>query len=169
MLLKKERISLELDIKKPKLIERTKRKAAVYTTIGEYSKQDYTTCWEKLWKFIQKNKLFNMRMEFLGLYLDDPTTTPSEQCRFDACITINKPAEDTEEIRIKVIEGGKYLMFLYTGSYENFGRVYDIIYNDYLEGKGYKYREAPWLEKYLNNPSKTEPKKLRTEIYIPIE
>ncbi|MBP6429891.1 MAG: GyrI-like domain-containing protein [Bacteroidales bacterium] len=40
---------------------------------------------------------------------------------------------------------------------------------EYLADKDYKFRNAPWLEKYLNNPQKVEPKKLRTEIYIPIE
>lgn len=169
MLFKRDRISSEFDIKIPKLIERTKRKVAVYTVIGEYGKQDYTTCWSKLWSFINQNKLFGMRMEFLGIYPDDPTTTPKEECRFEACITINKEAQDNDDIKIKEIEGGRYLMFLYTGSYDNFRPVYDIIYNEYLADKDYKFRCAPWIEKYLNNPEKTPPHKLRTEIYIPIE
>ncbi|MDD2488247.1 MAG: GyrI-like domain-containing protein [Bacteroidales bacterium] len=169
MLFKKDRISSEYDIKVPKLIERTKRKAAVFTVVGEYGNQDYSTCWAKLWAFINQNKLFSMRMEFLGIYPDDPSTTPKEECRFKACVTINKDAEDGDEIKIEEIEGGRYLMFQYTGSYDNFRSVYDIIYNEYLADKDYKFRNAPWLEKYLNNPQKVEPKKLRTEIYIPIE
>ncbi|MFA6825034.1 MAG: GyrI-like domain-containing protein, partial [Bacteroidales bacterium] len=104
-----------------------------------------------------------------GLYLSDPTTTPREECLFDACITITRDAPETDEVKIKEIEGGRYLKFLYIGSYSNFNKVYDIIYNDYLNDKGYKFRNAPWLEKYLNNPNNTKENKLKTEVFIPIE
>jgi AraC family transcriptional regulator len=164
-----KKISTELNIKAPKLIERTKREAATITAFGDYSKIDYSSLWNKLWPFIKKNKLFSMRMEFLGIYSSDPTTTPANECKFDACITITRKIEDTDEIKIKEIEGGKFLMFLYKGSYDNLGKVYDFIYNDYLKDKGYKFRNALWMEKYLNNPNNTPAHKLKTEIYIPIE
>jgi DNA gyrase inhibitor GyrI len=38
-----------------------------------------------------------------------------------------------------------------------------------LNDKGYKFRNAPWLEKYLNNPNNTPENKLKTEVFIPIE
>ncbi len=168
MNIKKDRISSEYDIKIPKLIERTKRKIAFYSVVGDYSNIDYSVCWSKMWAFINAKKLFGMRMEFLGIYFDDPRKVAAEECRFEACVTINKDAEDGEEIKIKEIEGGKYLMFHYTGSYDNLRDVHNVIYNEYLVDKDYKLRNAPLIEKYLNNAEKVDAKKLRTEIYIPI-
>ncbi len=169
MLLKGKRISSEINLKEPKLVERTNRKVATVSAKGDYSKIDYSYCWSKLWPFIKENKLFNMRMEFLGVYFSDPSTTPKEECLFDACITITREAPETDEVKIKEVEGGRYLKFIYVGSYSNFNKVYDIIYNEYLKDKTYKFRNAPWLEKYLNNPNNTPEHKLKTEIFIPVE
>lgn len=169
MLLKGKRISNELNLRKPKVVERTKRRAAVVSAKGDYSKIDYSSLWNKIWPYIKENKLFNMRMEFLGLYLSDPTTTPREECLFDACITITRDSQETEDVKIKEIEGGRYLKFLYIGSYNELNKVYDFIYLQYLKDSEYKFRNAPWLEKYLNNPNNTPENKLKTEVLIPIE
>lgn len=169
MFSKGKRINDQLNLRAPKLVERTIRKAAVASAYGDYSKIDYSSLWNKLWPFIKQNKLFSMRMEFLGLYVSDPTTTPKEECRYDACITITRQAPETDDIKIMEIEGGRYLKFLYIGSYNDFNKVYDYIYSEYLKGKDYKFRNSAWLEKYLNNPNNTPEHKLKTEIFIPIE
>ncbi|MCK9163113.1 MAG: GyrI-like domain-containing protein [Bacteroidales bacterium] len=169
MSLKTDKISSQYNITVPKLINRTKRKIVFYSVIGDYNKLDYSKCWSKIWAFINTKKLFGMRMEFLGLYYDDPRFVPADECHFEACVTINKEAEDGEEIKTKEIEGGKYLMFHYTGCYDDFAKVHNIIYNEYLVNTDYKLRNSPLIEKYLNNAEKVESKKLRTEIYIPIE
>lgn len=169
MNIKKDRISSDYDIKIPKIINRTKRKIAFLSVVGEYNNLDYKSCWAKMWAFINEKKLFGMRMEFLGIYYDDPRKVAAEECRFEACVTINKESEDGEEIKIKEIEGGKYLMFQYTGSHDKLREVHNVIYNEYLLDKDYKLRNSPLIEKYLNNAEKVESKKLRTEIYIPID
>jgi len=163
------KISSEYNISTPKIINRTSRKVISLMVVGDYEKIDYKTIWSKIWAFINSNKLFGMRMEFLGIYHDDPRKVSVDECRFEPCVTIKKDAEGSEEIKIKDIEGGKYLMFHYTGSYDNFSKVHNIIYNEYLVDKDFKLRNAPLINKYLNNPEKVIYKKLRTEIYIPIE
>lgn len=52
MLLKGKRISSEINLREPKLIERTNRKVAVVSAMGDYSKIDYSSLWSKLWPFI---------------------------------------------------------------------------------------------------------------------
>lgn len=169
MLFKKERIHKDLDIRAPKIINRKAKLAASLIIKGNYHQIDFSACWQKLWAYIQEHRLFSMRMEFLGIYHDDPTITPESETRFEACITINKKSPDAEEVKVRETPEGNYLMFHYTGEYEKFREVYEFIYNDYLKDKDIKLRNAPMIEKYLNNPQKVDPKKLRTEILIPIE
>lgn len=45
----------------------------------------------------------------------------------------------------------------------------DTIYAKWLPESGQKLRDYHCFEKYLNNPGKTPPEKLKTEIYVPIE
>ncbi len=64
---------------------------------------------------------------------------------------------------------GKFAIFKYQGSYDNFGEVYDEIFGKWLINSGYELRNIPVMEKYLNNPNRTKPDKLKTEIYLPIK
>lgn len=60
-------------------------------------------------------------------------------------------------------------VFSYQGPYADLGVVYDTIYGKWLPESGYTLGMTPGFEKYLNHPDKTEPGKLKTELYIPIE
>jgi AraC family transcriptional regulator len=60
-------------------------------------------------------------------------------------------------------------MFLYIGSYEHLGAVYDTIYAKWLPESGQKLRDCHCFEKYINNPGNTPVEKLKTEIYVPVE
>jgi AraC family transcriptional regulator len=95
--------------------------------------------------------------------------TEESKLRTDVCLVLPGKAESKGEIGVKTIEGGKYAMFLYIGSYEHLGAVYDTIYAKWLPESGQKLRDYHCFEKYLNNPGKTPPEKLKTEIYVPIE
>jgi AraC family transcriptional regulator len=53
-------------------------------------------------------------------------------------LVVPKKAEPKGEIGVKTIEGGKYAMFLYTGSYEHLNAVYDTVYAKWLPENEYK-------------------------------
>ena len=108
-------------------------------------------------------------IEHVAIYHDDPKVTEESKLRTDICLALPKKAAPKGEIGVKTIEGGKYAMFLYTGSYEHLGAVYDTIYGKWLSESGQRLRNYHCFEKYINNPDKTPPEKLKTEIYVPIE
>ena len=64
---------------------------------------------------------------------------------------------------------GRYAIFLYKGSYDNLQAVYDTIYGKYLPEMECTLRDEASAERYLNDPCKTAPEELLTEIYIPVE
>lgn len=55
------------------------------------------------------------------------------------------------------------------GTYTGFDGAYTQIYAKWLPESGLQLRNEPGFEKYLNNPGKTKPENLLTEIYIPVE
>ena len=159
----------DLHIKKPK-VQVLEVKQVIYIQVqGKYSDIDFCASWTRLWQFVKENKLFSAGIEHICVYHDDPKVTEAEKLRTDICLVLPEKAQPQGEIGVKEISGGKYAVFLYQGSYENLGSVYDTIYGKWLLESDYKLRDARGFEKYLNHPDRTSPDKLKTEIYIPIE
>ncbi len=145
-------------------------KKAIYIRLtGAYSELDFCGAWGKLWAYVKENKLFSAGIEHISIYHDDPKVTTSEKLRTDVCLVLPNPTEPKGEIGVKEIAGGKYAVFSYQGPYTNLGIVYDTIFAQWLPDSGYELRNAPLYEKYINDPSRTEEAKLKTEIYIPLQ
>ena len=168
-IMKKPELNPELKLKAPKFIELESKQAIYIRLIGAYNELDFPKAYAKLWDYIKEQKLFSAGIEHFGIYYNDPKVTESDKLRSDVCLVIHKPAEPQGEIGVKEIPGGRYAVFTYQGPYSNLGVIYDTIFAEWLPSSGCELRDIPILEKYLNDPSKTEPEKLKTEIYIPIQ
>lgn len=160
------------NIKKMELkakVKEVKPKKVVYVRrLGDYN-LSAGEAWDKVCSFAAKNKLFGFKTEMLGVSYDDPEITETEKLRYEACIAINKDVKPEGEVGVKTIEGGRYAIFKHKGPYETLNETYNAIHRQWLPGSGYKLRDIPVYEKYLNDPGKTKPEKLLTEIYIPVE
>ena len=99
---------------------------------------------------------------------DDPHVTDSDKLITDVCLVIHKEVSPKGEIGVKNVLGGKFLVFTYIGPYNNLSSVFDTIFR-WVPDNGYELRIDQGFEKYLNNPDRTTPDKLKTEIYIPIQ
>lgn len=162
-------INPNLKLDEPQIKTLAPQQAIYLRLTGAYMNNDYCKAWEKLWNFVREQNLFGPGMEHICIYHDDPKVTEPEKLRTDVCLTVSRPVTPKGEIGVKNIEGGKYAIFRYQGSYANLGAVYDMIYSQCLPANGYRIGMSPGYEKYLNNPSDTDPENLLTEIYIPIE
>ncbi len=159
----------DLKLKAPKLVN-IEPKTAIYIRLTDaYSEFDFPGTFAKLWRFVKEQKLFSAGMEHIGVYYDNPKVTDSNLLRSDVCLVVHKPVQPKGEINVKEIPGGRYAVFLYQGPYVNLGIVYDKIISEWLPASGCELRDVPIFEKYVNDPAKTEPEKLKTEIYIPIK
>ena len=105
----------------------------------------------------------------IGLPHDDPNTTDDNKIRYDACLIIHKAAEPIGDIGVKTLNGGKFAVFLYQGSYKYFANVYDYIFNEWLLNTDYELRNEPTRERYISHPDRVTEDKLKTEFYIPIK
>lgn len=168
-IMKPLQLNPDLKLKQPKLVELEEKQIAYIRLAGDYSTLDYCSVWGRLWGYVKENKLYSAGIEHLAIFHDDPKVTESDKLRTDLCLVLHKEAIAKGDIGVKKIAGGKYLVFSYTGSYENLGMVYDTIYGKYLPESGYEILMEPGFEKYLNNPENTVPEKLKTEIYIPVK
>jgi AraC family transcriptional regulator len=165
---KMENVKNELGLK-PAFKTLKPAKVIFVQTIGDYNSIGTSKAWEKVCAFAEKNKLFGWKTEFIGISHDDPDITETEKLRYDACITITKDIKPEGVIGVQQIEGGKYAVFLHKGPYEKLHETYDKIFAHWLPGSNFELRNTPCFEKYLNEPERTKPEKLKTEIYLPVQ
>lgn len=137
---------------------------------GAYGGPELYKAWNSILEYATTNKIISWNPEIFTIYYDDPDIVGIDNCTFDICFTLKKNFIPSDLIKIKQVEGGKYLVFRYKGPYENLWDVYNLIFQDYIiKSDSYQLRDMPIFENYLKYSDKTKPGNQITEIYLPIE
>ena len=158
-----------LKMQEPKIVELKPVEVLYVRKEGDYNKSA-REAWEVLMGFAYKNKikykknLMGKNAMMFGIGHDDPNVTDTEKLRFDAYISWDdKTVQPEDEISNKIIDGGKYAMFIHKGAYENLKSTYDII-KDWIVESGTNLGDKPMFERYLSR----DPRRIKPEIYVPI-
>lgn len=104
-------------------------------------------------------------LRMVGLYRDDPASTPEAALRSAACLVV-EPGHPLANVSIR---GGWYAVLTYRGPYATMHEAYRWLYGTWLVGAGLAPADAPLVEEYLNDPRTTAPGELITEIRLPLE
>ncbi|MGB8601111.1 MAG: GyrI-like domain-containing protein [Rhizomicrobium sp.] len=135
--------------------------------VGPYD--EVWQAWGVLYKAFFVRILFSGRNpRCFGIAYDDPAVTNPAQIRYDACVKISSNSRPGKGISARMLEGGDYATMIHKGPYNEVGKVYAALYGQWLPHSGYEKRDGPTLEFYLNNPRKTSPEDLLTEVYAPV-
>ncbi len=105
----------------------------------------------------------------MGVYYDDPETTPAEMLRALAGITLQDdvPLPDgLEEVRLPA---GPFAIAKHVGPYEALPKAWMEVSQELMPSSGEKRRPAASYEIYRNTPMTAAPADLITEICIPIK
>jgi len=104
----------------------------------------------------------------VGIYHDDPDSTPADQLRSEAAIvvpnTVKLPADLTEQR----LPAGRYAVTVHEGPYEQLPDAWMRLKSDWLPASGHRVGKSAAYEYYLNDPATTPKEQLKTEIRIPI-
>ena len=103
-----------------------------------------------------------------GIYYDDPSVTPVEALRSDACVTVPDDWSPTGDLQRREIQGGRYAVALHVGPYAELGRAYAWLYGTWLTQSGGEAADAPCLEEYMNDARTVAPTELETRIWLPV-
>ncbi|KVN10505.1 AraC family transcriptional regulator [Burkholderia stagnalis] len=125
----------------------------------------------RLGGWVAQHGLFAPGAKMLGIYYDDPDTTPEAQLRSKACFVPGSGAADiapAPPVERVTVAGGEYAVLLHTGPYADLKAAYQWLYGDWLRHSGREAADAPPFELYLNTPMDTAPADLLTELYLPL-
>jgi len=135
--------------------------------VGPY--EECEPAWQKLCAWAGPRGLFGPGTKMIGISYDDPEVTPPEKIRYDACITVDDAIESEGEVIIRMIPGGDYAVTTHKGPYTKLIETYSKLYGEWAPQSGRVVKAAACFEIYMNDPEKTPPEELLTDIYIPLE
>jgi AraC family transcriptional regulator len=171
-MLRRDHVTLLFNLKetdmelKPEIRQMEDIKVIYIRSTGDYN--NVGPVWERLCSFAAKKNLFGPGTMMFGLSHDDPEITETARLRYDACLSVESEVKGEGEVGMKMVEGGRFAVFVHKGPYRNLQSSYNDIYRNWYPQSGHELRDAPPLEIYLNDPGKTRAEDLRTEIWIPV-
>ena len=114
-----------------------------------------------------RNLIFD-GMRSIAIYLDDPTAVAEAALRSKAGVVIGRDAPIQPPLEHAEIREGAYAVLRHKGPYSDMKVAYDWLFGEWLVRSGREPADAPIFEEYLNDPRKTPPAELRTDIYLPL-
>lgn len=105
----------------------------------------------------------------IGIYKDDPQTTPVAQLRSAAGVVVSEDVRIPDGLVEERVDGGRFACLTHRGSYEKLPHAWRRLSTELMPAAGHRQRAAPSYERYLNDPTQVPEDALLTEICIPIE
>lgn len=143
-----------------------KMKVAFVRHIGPYN--GCGEAWGKLCSWAGPKGLIRPDTLFLGHCHDDPDVTEPEKIRYDACLTVENGVAAEGEIGVQELGGGEYAVAVHKGPYENLKDTYAYMCGVWAPKSGKEIGSMPSIEIYRNDPEKTPPEELLTDVYVPL-
>jgi len=109
---------------------------------------------------------------FQGIYgipTDDPRDMDEDQCRFDCCFDLGPSIVAKAPYRNETLGDGLYATLRHVGHYDELEEKYDYLYGTWLDTSGYRLREAPLFNHYLQDPDEVPSEQWETDICLPVE
>jgi DNA gyrase inhibitor GyrI len=101
----------------------------------------------------------------IGIFHDDPESTPADRLRSDAAITLPGNTPSPDGLIEQRLPAGRYASVLHQGGYEGLPGVWAALKKEWLPASGHRMG-SPSYELYLNDPASTPKAELLTEIYL---
>lgn len=133
------------------IIEMPPARVAYLRQIGPYGATINTFWNEKFWPWAKANGLDGRAC--YGLSHDDPSITPPEKCRYDACIEVPNGFVPGGSCNVATMPGGRYAALSFKGTANEISDAWTMLFRDWLPESGLTPDERPCFEYY---PADTE-------------
>jgi AraC family transcriptional regulator len=150
------------------ILELEPLRVAAVRHVGPYP--ELGPAFQKVCEWAGRNQLFGPTTRVLGIFHDDPKSTPPAELRSDACVTVadSVEAEADAGIAIAEVPGGRYAVGTLKGPYEKLQGAYEWFMGTWFPQSGETPKDGPCFEVYLNDATSTPPEELLTAIHVPL-
>ena len=106
--------------------------------------------------------------QMIGIFHDDPETTPAAELRSDAALSVAPNAKIPEGLGEAKIPAGRYACAKHLGPYAGLPDSWARLMGEWLPASGERMKDTVSYEIYRNTPEDAKPEELVTEIYLPL-
>jgi len=152
---------------KVEVVKRPELRLASVTHVGSYMR--INEAFQRLNDLVTKAGLSNSDTKLVGIYHDDPSTTPENKLRSDAAITIAAKTKLPSGLTELTIPAGRYAHTTHFGPYEGLGEAWGQLKNESLQKNKEKLGKGMSYEVYRNTPMNAKPDELVTDLYLPLK
>lgn len=154
------------DMKMYKVSIKELEQMPIYTVdhVGPYI--SINMAFDKIFGWMGTRGLMNQNTAVMGLYYDDPDSIEPEKLRSKAAVKIDTVVDGDDMVKKSIVEAGRYAVVEFKGPYSEIHTAYRWLCGEWLLQSGEELASQPAVEFYLNDPSKTAPAELRTDIYL---
>ena len=105
-----------------------------------------------------------------GIGLDNPSVTPPEECRYDACVEVPEGFVAKKPAGITVLPGGRYAVRNFKGTAADIGGAWNEVFRDWLPSSAMQMDARPMIE-YYPGGSKVDSKTgvFECELWVPVK
>ena len=141
-----------------------------FRAVGPYS-ESAPRAWGQMFMWLDQQNLRGTVKRGFGLSHFDPRYTPSEKCRYEACIDLPEalPISAWEHMLPQKLPGGAYARYRHVGAHTELGGVISEIRNSWADNKDVVLASGrPLVEIYLDDPMFCPADKRRTDLCLPV-
>lgn len=149
------------------ILERPALHLASVRHVGSY--MAIPEAFQRLNDLVTAAGLANRDTLLIGIYHDDPSTTPENKLRSDAAITVPSRTKLPSGLTEMVIPAGRYAHTTHLGPYTGLGDVWNHLRNEWLPRSGEHLGDGMSYEVYRNTPMNAKPEDLVTDLYLPLQ
>ena len=139
-------------------------RVAAVRHVGPYNQ--IPMAFEQLNRIVEPSGLVTPDTALLAVFHDDPETTPQDQLRSEAGITVPQDARLPAGLVEERLPAGTYACTVHVGPYEKLGDTWARFMGEWLPASGYRVGSAASFEIYRNTPMTAPKEQLITELYI---
>lgn len=141
-------------------------RVATVRHIGPY--MHISEAFSRLGEAVGRAGLFGPDSQMIGLFHDDPETTPAAELRSDAALSVAPDVTIPEGLGEAKIPAGRYACARHVGPYEGLPDSWSRLMGEWLPQSGERVKDSAAYEIYRNTPQEVKHEELVTELYLPL-
>ena len=110
--------------------------------------------WEKFNRWAEARDLQPKGAVSVGISHDDPSVTPPDKCRYDACVVVPLKFKAEPGITLTDLPGGKYAVTRFKGTDRDIGKAWNDLFRTWLPTSGYQPDDRHCFELYVSSGKK---------------
>lgn len=130
-----------------RLLDLPAARIAYMRHIGPYGTQIGALWEQRFVPWMTANQLHE-RIRY-GIGHDDPSITPPEKCRYDACVEVPDNFVPNGQVSVATLPGGRYAVAQFKGTSATIGNAWVEMFRDWLPASGFQCDGRPCFERYL--------------------